>query len=416
MASSPFPAVSLAADLSAAFEQALSQKGAGQRHAIQELWGNAMDCGDTAQLNALVRLHDRHPDSWKPDAKERLSCALSSPTSTAIEWCLSRSDFGWGVAQPSLSEKDRKVLASVLSESLYLPEDQGGASVPALLWVFRHDPGVLVGKEMGMLCDTAHLRDLLDACASTPGDLTLVIQSLSDVQPGPGQPFNVVDSWLLGRAKTDRPAQAAAFLRTLEDPALVQALSPHLPLKLPGFTQVPPAELGVFPRAIAELSAQNMEQAYGWSGGRAMKVAFARPETDRSAHAVCKDPERFMSWLARAAEVPAELPGLLSSSPALSEAFLSWRSGTNETALDILIVPRAFWKSVLGGGKALPWTRLERWLDRHAAPLFSIPSAAGSSFDDLLAGHFPEWNASRRRQALIEVASPRRAPGTTPKL
>lgn len=86
------------------------------------------------------------------------------------------------------------------------------------------------------------------------------------------------------------------------------------------------------------------------------------------------------------------------------------------TALDILIVPRAFLKSVLGGGKALPWTRLERWLDRHAATLFSVPSDAGSSFDGLLAGHFPEWSARRRRQALLGVASPRREPGATPKL
>lgn len=70
----------------------------------------------------------------------------------------------------------------------------------------------------------------------------------------------------------------------------------------------------------------------------------------------------------------------------------------------------------MGSDEGLPWTRLERWLDRHAATLFSVPSDAGSSFEDLLAGHFPEWHARRRRQALLEVAPPRRTAGATPKL
>ena len=411
----PRPILNSIDELSVAFDQALTQKGAGHHRAVQDLWSTAMDRGDISLLDALVRLHDSRPDAWRPEAKERLADALASPDIHAIEWCLSRDDFGWGGVRTLFSTNDRKTLANALSDSLYLKEGQGGASIPALLTVFRQVPGIL-NKDVGKICNTARLRELLDYCAASPENLTLAIQSLSAAHPGPGWPLNAVDGWLLDRAKNDRPAQAEALLRTLEDSAVSQVIAPHFPLKLPGFKQIPPAKLGISPRPVIELSAQTMEQAYGWSGGKAMKMAFARPETDQSAHAVCKDPEAFMSWLARVAQAPAELPGLLSSCPTLSNAFLSWRSGTNETALDILIVPRAFLKSVLGGGKALPWTRLERWLDRHAAALFSVPSDAGFSFDGLLAGHFPEWSARRRRQALLGVASPRREPGTTPKL
>lgn len=391
-------------DLDARFGEVLAQRGAARKRFSIELWADVINAGSHPLLDRLVALHKSYPDMWAPSSKERLTWALSAPATSAIQWCLSRQEFGWGAApaQP-LTDVERVELGNAVSHSLTWSTPGETATLPAVLAVFGAHPDVMRAIT---LQSTARLSTLLDEALDNPDDLATLLRGLAKASPGAAQPGNAVAAWLGRHAQKDTAAQARRLAEMVHrNPGLAQALSAYFPLSLPGFSLSVPRSRHLDIHQVTPMEINSLEQLYGWTGGRGMEWAFSSKPVRHSAHAVCQDPEMFGSWLARAANSPAIVSRLLSRDKDLSRAMRAWRSEQGGTALDVLIAPRLFMTINRVVGVHLPWTRLEAWFDRNAPELFSICRANGLSFDDLIEEHFPRWAASRRRSALAKLTS-----------
>lgn len=391
-------------DLDARFREVLAQRGAARKRFAMELWDDVLNDGSPVLMDGLVELHKRHPDVWAPSSRDRLVWAMSARASSAIQWCLSRQDFGWGAIPPRpLTGMEKIELGNAVSHSLTWSTPGETATLPAVLAVFKAHPDVMCAIS---LQSSTRLSTLLDEALDNPDDLTTLLRGLAKASPGAGQLGNAVAAWLCQHAQRDTAAQARRLGEMVHrNPRLAQALSAYFPLSLPGFILSVPQSRHLDIHQVAPMEVNSLEQLYGGTGGRGMEWAFSSKPVRHSAHAVCQDPEMFGSWLARAANSPAIVSRLLSRDKDLSRAMRAWRSEQGGTALDVLIAPRLFMTINRVVDVHLPWTRLEAWFDRNAPELFSIRRANDLSFNDLIEEHFPRWAASRRRSALAKLTS-----------